>query len=90
MSRCVKIYGILLNIQSLNNYEYSESLLLSSRDNPPTPADSKGSASEKRVQDHKTFNSITMWQQFWLLLAVEGTFWAFTGMLFQCGRTATM
>ena len=42
--------------------------------NPPTPADSKGSASEKRVQGHKTSSSITVWQQFCLLLAVEGTF----------------
>ena len=30
--------------------------------NPPTPAESKGSASEKRVQEHKTFSSITVWQ----------------------------
>ena len=29
---------------------------------PPTPAESKGSASEKRVQEHKTFSSITVWQ----------------------------
>ena len=49
------------------------------------PADSKGSASEKRVQQHKTFSSITVWQQFWLLLAVEGLHLpAFTGMLFRC------